>query len=89
MTPVRFFWSELLASLMRNYFPKRTSGTSLHTLSKLYDVPVSFVYPLFRGSLLQYLRLPKGGFCSISDDLSCSSQIPIGWDTTERIQNIL
>ena len=28
---------------MRNYFPKRPSGTPLHTLSKLYDVPVGFV----------------------------------------------
>ena len=30
---------------MRNYFPKRPSGASLHTLSKLYDVPVGFVTP--------------------------------------------
>ena len=28
---------------MRNYFPKRPSGAPLHTLSKLYDVPVGFV----------------------------------------------
>ena len=28
---------------MRNYFLKRTSGAPLHTLSKLYDVPVGFV----------------------------------------------
>ena len=27
---------------MRNYFPKRPSGAPLHTLSKLYDVPVGF-----------------------------------------------
>ena len=32
--------SKLLASLMRNSFPKRPSGAPLHTLSKLYDVPV-------------------------------------------------
>ena len=44
MTTVRFL-SKLLASLMRNYFPKRTSGAPLHTLSKLYDVPVGFVSP--------------------------------------------
>ena len=44
MTTVRFFWSKLLASLMRNYFQKRTSGAPLHTLSKLYDVPVGFVF---------------------------------------------
>ena len=45
MTTVRFFWSKLLASLRRNYFPKRTSGAPLNTLSKLYDVPVGFVSP--------------------------------------------
>ena len=33
--------------LMRNYFPKRPSGEPLHTLSKLYDVPVGFVPPYF------------------------------------------
>ena len=27
------------------YFPKRPSGAPLHTLSKLYDVPVGFVTP--------------------------------------------
>ena len=31
--------------LMRNYFPKRPSGAPLHTLSKLYDVPVGFETP--------------------------------------------
>ena len=46
---------------------------SLLSLSKLYDVPVGFVPPpLFWGSVLLYLRLPKSGCCSISDDLSCS-----------------
>ena len=30
---------------MRNYFPKRSSGAPLHTLSKLYDVPVGFETP--------------------------------------------
>ena len=30
---------------MRNYFPKRPSGAPLHTLSKLYDVPVGFEHP--------------------------------------------
>ena len=39
------FLSKLLASLIRNYFPKRASGAPLHTLSKLHDVPVSFVNP--------------------------------------------
>ena len=60
-------------------FEFRTSlGTSilpwyfiLHTLSKLYDVPVGFDPPLFWGRILLILRSPKGGCCSISDDLSC------------------
>ena len=39
--------SKLLATLMRNYFPKRPSGAPLHTLSKLYDVPVGFDPPYF------------------------------------------
>ena len=33
---------------MRKYFPKRASGAPLHTLSKLYDVPVGFVTPPLR-----------------------------------------
>ena len=33
------FLSKLLASMIRNYFPKRPSGAPLHTLSKLYDFP--------------------------------------------------
>ena len=41
----RFFLSKLLATLMRNYFPKRTLDTPLHTLSKLYDVLIGFVSP--------------------------------------------
>ena len=28
---------------MRNYFPKQPSGAPLHSLSKLYYVPVGFV----------------------------------------------
>ena len=39
--------SKLLASLMSNYFPKRPSGALLHTLSKLYDIPVGFEGPQF------------------------------------------
>ena len=66
------FFLELLSSLIRNYFPKRTSGAPLYTLSKLYDAPVVFVSPpLFWGSVLLYLRSPRGGCCSLSDDLSC------------------
>ena len=34
---------KLLASLMRNNFPKRQSGAPLHTWSKAYDVPIGFV----------------------------------------------
>ena len=66
--------SKFLASLMRNYFPKRPPGTAHHILSKLYDVPVYFVnpLPLLLGSVLLYLLSPKGVCCSISDDLSCS-----------------
>ena len=30
---------------MRNNFPKRPSDAPLHTLSKLYDVLVGFVFP--------------------------------------------
>ena len=72
MTTVSFL-SILLAPLMRNYFPKRTSGAHLHTLSKLYDVPVAVVttHPLFRGSSLLYLRSSQGSCCSISGVLSC------------------
>ena len=33
---------------MGNYFPKRPSGAPLHTLSKLYDVPVGFDPPILR-----------------------------------------
>ena len=58
---------------MRNYFPKGTSGAPLHTLSKLYNVPVGFVDP---PSLLEavncFFRSPYGGCCSISDYSSCS-----------------
>ena len=42
MTIVRVFVSKLLASLMRNYFPKRPSDAPLHALSKLYDIHIGF-----------------------------------------------
>ena len=29
--------------MMKNNFPERRSGAPLHTLSKLYDVPVDFI----------------------------------------------
>ena len=58
-------YSKLFASLMMNYFPKRPSGSPLHTLSKLYMMSPNFeaVYCFFRS--------PKGGSFSIFDDLSC------------------
>ena len=44
MTIVRVF-VKIISIPMRNYFPKLPSGAPLHTLSKLYDVPVGFVGP--------------------------------------------
>ena len=55
---------KLLASPMRNNFPKQPFSVPLYTLSKLYDVPVGFFFgppPPIRGSILLYLRSPKGG----------------------------
>ena len=45
----------------------------VHCFVKLFNVPVGFVpaSPILSCVLL-YLRSPKGGCCSISDDLSCS-----------------
>ena len=42
--------------------------------------PLVFVNPrpLFLGCVLLYLRSPRGGCCSISDNLSCSNYILIG-----------
>ena len=62
---------------MRNYIPKRPSDAPPHTLSKLCDVSVGFMTPPIWGSVLLYLRSPKGGCCSISDDLSWSSLLTI------------
>ena len=47
---------------------QRTSGAPLHNLFRLYDVLIGFVYPLFWGGVLLYLRSPKGGCFSISDE---------------------
>ena len=66
---VRGFLSKLLATLMRNYFPKLPPGAPLHTSSKLYDSPVGFVAPLIWGIVLLYLQSPKAGCCST----------PVGW----------
>ena len=35
----------MLASLMRNNFPKRPSDAPLHSLAKLYNVPIGVVPP--------------------------------------------
>ena len=53
--------SKLLTSLMRNYFPKRPSGAPLHTLSKLYDVPVGFVTSILRLCIISYLVFLRPG----------------------------
>ena len=46
---------------MRNYFPKRPSGAPLHTLSKLYDVPVGFVAPPpYFEAVYAYFAVAKG-----------------------------
>ena len=74
---VRTFFSKLWASLMRNKFPKLPSGAPLHTLSKLHDVAFGIVSLLFWGSVLLYLRSPKGGCYSISNDLSCSVTVTV------------
>ena len=49
---------------------------SIHTLSKLHDVPVGFVSPPLLRLCIAFLCSPKGGCCSISDDLSFSCISP-------------
>ena len=61
-----------VASLMSNNFPKQPSDALLHTLSKLHNIPVGFVTSPSFETVLLYLRSPKWGCRSISDDLSCS-----------------
>ena len=51
---------KLLASLMKNYFPKRPSGAPLHTLSKLYDVPVGYVPPSILRLNIAYFAVAEG-----------------------------
>ena len=55
MTTIRVF-VKIMSIPHAELFPKRPSGALLRTLSKLYDGPVGF------------LRPPKSGCCSISDD---------------------
>ena len=45
---------------MRNYFPKRPPGAPLHTLSKLYDVPVGFVTPPILRMCIALLVVAEG-----------------------------
>ena len=45
---------------MRNYFPKRPSGAPLHTLSKLYDVPVGLVPPRILRLNIAYFAVAEG-----------------------------
>ena len=52
--------SKLLASLIRNNFPKRPSDASLHTLSKLYNVPVGFVTPLHLRQCIALFAVAEG-----------------------------
>ena len=57
---------------MRNYFPKRTSGEPLYTLSIFYYVPVGFVIPpLLKQFIAIFLWSLKGDCCSILNVLSC------------------
>ena len=72
MTTVSFL-SKLLAFLMRNCFPKRTSGATLLTFSKLYDVSV------FEAVYCYISDRNKGGCCSISDDVcsTCKASVTI------------
>ena len=49
------------------------NGRRVHRfiLCRSYMMFPLVLYPLFWGCVLPYLRSPKGGCCSISDDLSC------------------
>ena len=59
---------------MRNYFPKTVVGCTASYFVKIIWCFCLFCNPppLFWGWILLILRSPKGGCCSISDDLSCS-----------------
>ena len=73
---------------MRNYFPEWPSVSPLHTLSKLYDVSVGFVTPpLIQGSVLIYLRSPKVGCCSISDNLLGGGGVVTPTDHPKSVRN--
>ena len=59
---------------VKNY-DLRMSGAPLHSLSNIIWCSRWFCTPppLFWGGVLLNLRSPRGGCCSISDDLSCFS----------------
>ena len=59
-------------SQISSFFTKSDLKWWIHLSRSLYSYSISFVTPLFMGSVLLYLRSPRGGCCSISDDLSCS-----------------
>ena len=61
MTTVTFL-SKLLASLMRNYFPKRTSAVPRHTLSKLLSYKINITEKKERiASLTKHINPYKTG----------------------------
>ena len=75
MTTVSFFFLFVKSFSIPDdeLFSETYVGVTLHTLSKLYDVPVGCVtHPPLWGNALLYLRSPKNGWCSLSDALSCS-----------------
>ena len=74
--------SNMIASLIRNNFPKRPSDAPLHTFLKAYDVPIGFVTPPpHLSQCIALLVVAECGCCSISDDLSCSYKCIIIWIT--------
>ena len=54
------YYIQLLASLMRNYFPKRMPDAPLHTLSKLYDVPIVLNPPTLLRQCIAIFAVTKG-----------------------------
>ena len=63
---------------MKNNLRNVRWGAPLHTLSKLYDVPVGFVNSsLILRLCIALLASPKFGCCSMSDDLSCSCKFTL------------
>ena len=64
---------------MRNYFPKRTSGATLYTLSKLCDVPVGFVSPSFE-AVVAIFAVAKGWLLFDIDRMICLVlRMPLAW----------